>query len=813
MPTLKKLIKFSVSLIACFFIGIAIDLACGGEADPYDYYVSFFHNNVQGQRSYGAFYLSYNYVFDDSEPESETDINCTEWARYLGKDVNVADVKRAMYKISGRDDSVMLRNKLVAQNKLPDSLKNNHFLTAMAEAKNANALKYYLFAKRVEPIVNIAYDRWNPTPLDTIALQDAGNEAFENAKAEPNQFLKLRYFYQAERLFHYRGNYRQAMAVYDKHIDPIKSDSHVKGWALALKAGEERRLGDTVKAAYLFSKVFAAYPERRVQAYKNYHYCSANASDVTRFAANDNEKATIYAIDSFGNPEYDLATLQKVYSYNPAADVIGVLLVRELNKLEERYLTTKLNSVSYNYNRYTDPDANKVNKASLNEIRGLQLFCNKLSADNKYREAGIGYIASAYLAWMEGISAQAGLNYLARLDHVNLDAKLTDQKNLVKLLLTAQKVQAVNAVNQAELLPALKWLDKKAAEKVKMTRVQGDTPDEFYTQSNENRFAASARDFYNLILAQSYLKQKDTVMASLCILKSENTFNPQAAKDELAKFETSNFAPVFWKHFLHSKNIEQLIVWKKQAPETAYLKFLTSSLAYISTNDLYDLLGTAYLREHNYSQAIAAFKKIKKIKTTEPVYTNTEAADPFINQLADYPKIFRKPGTLVYDKLLFAQKLLSLQNKAEKDSKNAATYYFQIATGLYNASHYGNAYYLISYEWNADDYGRLYHYSYDIDYIKTQTAESFYLKARALGANLEFKARCTYMAAKCRQKQFVAPDDISYTRNNKYDKQVRNNPYFADLQKNYAKTAFYKTGVNECSYFRDFLSSNKKIKK
>jgi hypothetical protein len=155
---------------------------------------------------------------------------------------------------------------------------------------------------------------------------------------------------------------------------------------------------------------------------------------------------------------------------------------------------------------------------------------------------------------------------------------------------------------------------------------------------------------------------------------------------------------------------------------------------------------------------------------------------------------------------------VSIQNKAKTDPKHAATYYFEMATGWYNASHYGNAYYLISYGWNAYDYGRPSRYSYDKDYIKTHTAEFLYLKARTLSTNPEFKARCTFMAAKCRQKQYVIPDYFGYGNNDKYDLQVRENPYFADLKKNYPKTAFYKTAVNECSYFRDFLSPQKKTK-
>jgi hypothetical protein len=806
MTTLKKLIIFSVSFIACFFVGIIIDLACGGEMDPYDYYVSFFHNNVQGEHNYGAFYLSYNYVFDDAEPESEADINCKEWAVYLNKKVTAIDVKKAMYGLSLHDDSVMLHDMLIAKNKLPDSLKSNRFLVSLTAPENKHALQYYLFAKGIENAANVVYDRWDPRPVDTVDLESAGMEALQKAQAETDNFIKLRYLYQAERLLHYAGNFKQAMAVYDDNISHLASASHVKGWALSLKAGEERKLGDTVKAAYLFSKVFASYPERRVQAYKNYHYCSVKAEDVTRYASNNTEKAFIYTVDSFGNPAYNFDYLQKAYHYNPASDATGVLLVRELNKLEENYLTPKLSrDISYNYD-FDKPSVDKADAAALDHIRKLQGFCVNLATDHKYAEPGIGYIAAAYLAWMKGDS-NTGLNYLAKLDGSKLSNKLSDQKSLVNLLLIAQKPDALSPVNEASLLPALKWLDKKVTEKVS-AKPQGNTPDEFYTPDNNSKFGSSARDFYNLVLAPAYLKRKDTIKAALCVLKSESLFAVSTASNSTQ----INSLPDFWKHYLHPAQINKLLSYKLKPVTDPYLACLAASMAKISQNDLYDLLGTAYLRVHNYEKAVAAFLSIKKVNKSDwPYLASEDAADPFVDQLADYPKIFAKPGTKLFDRLAFAQKMATLQKKIKSDPKNASSYYFQMATGLYNASHYGNAYYLISYEWSAYDYGRRNRFDYDNDYIKTKTAGQYYLKARQLSASPMFKAKCTFMAAKCYQKQIVAPEYFG-NNNGDYDTQVRQNPYFAQLQKDYSKTAFYKTAVNECSYLRDYLASGKKAK-
>jgi hypothetical protein len=91
------------------------------------------------------------------------------------------------------------------------------------------------------------------------------------------------------------------------------------------------------------------------------------------------------------------------------------------------------------------------------------------------------------------------------------------------------------------------------------------------------------------------------------------------------------------------------------------------------------------------------------------------------------------------------------------------------------------------------------------------------LKARQLSRDPEFKAKCTFMAAKCRQKNIPIPQsveeqisdakfDITFKGNDDgFDQAVRHNPYFKELKKRYSKTAFYKTAINECSYFRDFL--------
>ena len=97
--------------------------------------------------------------------------------------------------------------------------------------------------------------------------------------------------------------------------------------------------------------------------------------------------------------------------------------------------------------------------------------------------------------------------------------------------------------------------------------------------------------------------------------------------------------------------------------------------------------------------------------------------------------------------------------------------------------------------------------------IGAVTAEKYYLKARQLSNDPEFKAKCTFMAAKCKQQRYNGIDDefsnykFFQKHSPDFQKQIRHESYFEELKKYYSKTLFYKRAVNECSYLSDFLVS------
>ncbi len=863
LRTWKRLIIYCVSFIGVFFIGTAIDVACGPEPDPYDYYISFFHNNLHKDDSYSPFYFNgytflngYSYDIDNDNKGYEQNLNVAEWIRYVDGAVKPKDTYKILYLLDNKTDSLYFWNYSTISKRFPDSLETNTFIKALN--RNKQAMTYLALAKKTEPLVTQG-DRWDDkSSWNKNKQHEFALKYIEDGKKVNDKFLKLRYFYQAQRLLHYGRYFKEAGDVYDKYLKSSPSASHIKNWALGLKAGEEEQLGRNTQAAYLYSREFALCPERRVQAYYDFRDTKVPIEQVIKTTKNNAEKAVIYGMEGFHQPRIDLRPLLKVYRTNSRSEMVSILLAREINKIEEGYLTPKINGNKYydsiGYWDHTKYDSLKT--SFKNYIPKLKAFCNRLATENKYPEPGLGYLASAYLSWIQH-DPQAGFNELAALENKPMRGKLDDERQMINLLLLSQSIKKLDSTTENKLLPSLTWLDKKVKQESAL-KIDGNR---YWSEYDLKYYSASSRDFYAKVLARLYFKQRDTAMAALCILRSERTILVLPGGWDFYPEHGLGFdMPVFWQTSMHSYHFEKILRWEHAAVKTPYLKLLMAEFrrpevkrfyrwdpppngnkikSVITKPEMaivpgiYDLLGTAYLREHKYNLAIKAFKHIdiKKLEfSTADDYNDSLSkhynryTNPFIDSLHDYQRTFSTRKQEGYNKLAYAKSMAKLEVQIRTNPKAAAACYYKMANGLYNTSYYGNAWFYTAYSWaNADKY-RTKGFYYDNGYLRERKAEACFLKARQLSSNPEFKARCTFMAAKCRQKQVPYADyygndrtqnefDLREKRGDLYDKKVHDNFYFKDLRKNFSKTHFYKTAIDECSYFRDFLYPHNVVKK
>ncbi|MGN7203729.1 hypothetical protein ACTHQF_05585 [Pedobacter sp. SAFR-022] len=800
MKTIKKsLLIFSVFLFT-FFAEIAVDIACGGEVDPYDYYVSYFHNNVQGDEYLPFAYNQMAYLNSEQDVESESEINSREWGHYLH--VAATDVYQIMYQADSVTSSRLATyNGNIAA--LPDSLQKNSFVQGLS--KHKKALKYFRFAKRCEPYADVAFDPWDPEPRDSLGMSVLAKEALALTKSTRDKFLKLRYAYQAERMFHYAGMHEDSKAVYERFIMNNKSKTAVKGWALALYAGSIRRLGNTGQSAFLFSKVFASNPERRIQAYKNYYYNSAPLRAALEYATTAEEKANIWAINGFGNPEFNLESLHQVYQYEPKSALNGVLLVREVNKLEQALIeTSDIAKVSYNY-YFADSDntnyKDSVKAANLKQLNEIRNFALKLAAERKYPQPELGTLTAAYLSWMEHKDSLA-MDYLRALKPDQLNEKLRDQYRITTLLISANSLKNGKVLDEIALLPTLKWLEEKRSAENSVEAAR-----QFANRSGtaENRFSRTARNFYQQILAPAYLKLGDTARAALAMSKGD---------------PGSYQATAFLHQYMSAKSMQDLLKYKNKAAGNEMTDYLAKSLVWFSDDDFYELFGTTYLRTHQYDKAIQMFAKLPagyKFFTPENWYSDASNpklyANPFTETINDYPKKYvSEKGA--FTKKTFAAEMLRLQHLTVSDKKNAALHYYKMANAVYQTGYFGNSWYLISYNWSSYDNTAPLKHAYDADFKIAETAKRWYLKARTLSNDPDFKAKCTFMLAKCEQKEVIVNAqinafsqwDINDMRYQNFSAAYYGNAYFKELKSKYSKTPFYKIAAGECSYLSDFIT-------
>ncbi|EHQ28864.1 hypothetical protein [Mucilaginibacter paludis] len=816
----KKIRLYLLCLFAVLFLDVAIDFACGPEPDPYDYGVSFFHNNIGGDKAYRAFYFTNGqFLYDAEEPVNEEDVNSREWADYLGGMVKAHDVKKVMYHLSHKADSILLQGYLNLKKQLPDTLKHNTFLHALK--RNKDALMYYRFAKIIEP--GLSYkDPWRNEPVDTSFLRKNAAYAFKQAAVVKSQFLKKRYYFQAQRMYHYTGQNNEAIEVYQKYLKNTEPGYYITGLTLGLRAGEEGRIGNPAKAAYLFSKLFATFPERRVQAYENYIAIKMHGHDVTAFASNNKEKAVMYAMNGFYTHELSTRYLKKVYNIAPASPFVEILLAREINKLEGACVTPKLTDKlpydNLNGDYYGWNDGLKKSKHINQYINELKVFCMQIANQHRCKHPEIGIVAKAYLDWMTG-NNKAGIAALNQIDDAHLNTRLYDQKQLVKLLLLSQQIRKLDSISGQQLIPCLLWLDKKVAQELKTNGEPIKGMHDYGIERRLRRFTWSARDYYQKLIAPMYLSQHDTAKAALAMLKGM----PTLVGDTLSCYHQNYWEDYttinFWQNYLHSSNLRQVISYKRKRVGDPFLMVLAAGLQGISYDCLYNLLGTAYLREHNYKEAISALSKIRIHTAKEFPLASYEGprlkSDPFAEQLKDYPKNYHTGKIGGYSKLRFAKVMYTLQLAIKRNPQKASAYYFAIATGLYNTSYYGNAWFMIAYVWS-DSWSGEQHpipFYYNQDLCKTINAERLFIKARQLSKYPEFKAKCTFWAAKCKQNRYNGADKEFFLYKfylkhaEAYRNEITKNKYFKELRRSYPQTQFYKTAVHECSYFRDFLVS------
>jgi hypothetical protein len=806
--------KFFITAFVSLFILVFPQniIGCGGaDYDPYDYYTSFFSKKLTGDESHRPFYYTaLRFMNDWGEPISTKEATSAEWVGYSNHEATKKDVQEFVLTYPYKHLSNLYYHLEKKQPlTLPDSAKKNSFTKWFMKTKDLEALGYLMYAKQVEPFVIGDEDSWGDVNRDAVKMNKLIANGIQLWKAGKKDFTKLRYGYQVIRLGHYNQQYSNCISDYDLYVKNNPTKSILQDLSLSLRAGALKHIGKKDEAAYEFSKVFARERVKRRSNYLSFFFTTREENNqlavtkenVLRYCKNNAEKANVTGMFLLSSAANTLPSLEQMYKLDAGNALLELMTIRAINRLEELYLTPSIKKLKgdpqlYSYYRF-DFDANEkaydsIYRASEQEAKAMITFCHKLAQDAKVPNRGLYETAAAYAAYISN-NIQLAKTLLSSAETLNLNGQLKDQCMLTKLLVTLTEQPTINAAFEEQLLPSVQWIESKA--------------------KKDDEWKVFYRNLFTEILANRYRQQQDIMKEVLCIGAAEKIMmNPEWAN--AGYYYGSNKAVTFLRSEINSKEVEKLYALMQSSSKTRWEAYLTVNNSF-TKDDVSDIAGTAYLREFDFTNAERWFKQVSPAYYKSEPYQTNLAANPFADLIYD-THAPTDQDTKTYTKLSFVQTMKALQTKASVGSKEEkAKAIYQMANGLYQMSYWGNSWMLVEYGWSGND-GLSATYkegTWQREYFGIFTAEKFYLQAKELSGDVNIKARCIWMAAKCSQKQYIVPAYSAYTDYDLYDKatgqyakDIKKNKYFHEFVSTYRKTNFYTEVFNSCVYLKDYVN-------
>ena len=241
-----------------------------------------------------------------------------------------------------------------------------------------------------------------------------------------------------------------------------------------------------------------------------------------------------------------------------------------------------------------------------------------------------------------------------------------------------------------------------------------------------------------------------------------------------------------------------------------------------SVNNLYDLLGTKYIRQNKLNLALHIFKKLGaeyyEAQNTlwendgkDSYYSSGKIFDqnPFYH-LKYTPDFIKEREKFRVTKLSVTQKLIEYLGKANNpQEKDRDYYYFLVANCYYNMSQYGNAWMMRRYF--VSSAGNFSIREDNEEFNTAGLAKLYYGKALENAKTEKFKALCLRMQGRCENYNYDFNGEENsdrFSRSDDYeDRRLEKNRYYQDLKNKYAGQ--YEDMMSGCEFFEDYFKARR----
>ncbi|MDA6069570.1 hypothetical protein NJT12_08060 [Flavobacterium sp. AC] len=713
----------SLLLVLCF----QVSFACGWSVSAETSRLVLFKAQREGFFKLTPFYYSADsYYWTNTFSSVDRELNCVEWKKKLGNQIDTKDVHTILYETDGEQFETAYETKTLKR-----AFEKNTFVEALLLPKNKAFLKYILFAKKLEYNSNedVKWESWEQIGYNSKInrLADVYNDFDERIKSAKDPFLKQRYAFLSLRFNFYDKNPNNVTRLYDTYFTTNKN-TILEPWALYYKA---LGIDNLPLQNYLLSKVFDSCEEKSFAVLQHYNW--KLTEETLALAQNDQERSVILSIESFRNPAPDLKTIEEVYKLSPNSINLSFLIGREVNKLEDWIFTPQYTnygspSVTFEgtdwYGDYAKAKDENLSKDIL-YLRELEYFLISIREQTSGEQKDYITAAIAQLCFMD--------------DEIDLGKKYT---NMISDKANAS-IQMQKNIQLA--LVSLKQDDLKS-EKVQNQLFKYFDSVESLVETDYGLF----KNLYSLyrIASADFYKQGDRITAGLLMMKSDHK-----NEGEYSAYDRPYFYSYigYFDRSATTEDIDRLIALQQKKEKTPFEKYICSGTIAPNINYYKDLKGTIAFRNNNLELAYETFSSMPK-----DFWEKNYSFKDYLNENPFMPKILQKEKERKFDyrfnKTEFIAKLIQLKKQ------NTAASNLQLAHAYFNVSYLGNSWMMVAYDWTSGESYIDYVYGDNSDYEKTYQkgnyygltmAKLYYEKALKMSKNNNEKAFASLMIFEC----------------------------------------------------------------
>lgn len=225
----------------------------------------------------------------------------------------------------------------------------------LEQIKDKEIQDYLIFVKEQEKHVSEGYY----STKEIKELKDYNlllKEAESKIEEVKSPYLKLRYFYLALRIAHFKN--KEPLPLYSKYkyLLDTKDNTIVKDWIQGLYAGALIRNKQVAQGVYEFTKLFDEKTINWHLSYYNFHHIKTNEqwNDLIKLAKNDEEKTKFYAIRALNENSNIVEELENIYLIDKNSKWFDFVLYRELLNTQHFFDQSPEIIRNFPYKKYID---------------------------------------------------------------------------------------------------------------------------------------------------------------------------------------------------------------------------------------------------------------------------------------------------------------------------------------------------------------------------------------------------------------------------------------------------------------------------